>query len=75
VVETHGYMSEGWNEFQGKASREIVAAVTPFKDVTDTSTSVGGSAGNGVSTSATSRNGSRRTSATCSSPRRRGPNA
>jgi len=50
AVGTHGHMSEGWNEFQGKVSREIVAAVTPFKDVTDSTTSVGGSAGNGVST-------------------------
>jgi D-alanyl-D-alanine carboxypeptidase len=49
-VGTHGYMSEGWNEFEGQVSPEMAAAVTPFKDVTDNTTSVGGSAGNGVST-------------------------
>jgi D-alanyl-D-alanine carboxypeptidase len=50
TVDSHGHMSEGWNEFEGKVAREIVAAVIPFKDVTDSTTSVGGSAGNGVST-------------------------
>jgi D-alanyl-D-alanine carboxypeptidase len=49
-VGTRGYVSEGWNEFQGQVSPEIAAAVIPFKDVADNSTSVGGSAGNGVST-------------------------
>jgi hypothetical protein len=45
---THGYVSEGCNEFQGKVAPDIAAAVTSFKDVTDNSASVDG-AGNGVS--------------------------
>jgi D-alanyl-D-alanine carboxypeptidase len=49
-VGTHGYLNDSWAEFSDAPSGELLAAGGAGTDVTDWSTSAGGTAGNGVST-------------------------
>ncbi len=50
AVGTHGYLNEGWAAFADTPPPAVLAAGGAGRDVTDMSTSVGGTAGNGVST-------------------------
>jgi D-alanyl-D-alanine carboxypeptidase len=49
-VASHGYINASWDEFTPPPSQQIQDAFTPGLDVTKWSTSIGGAAGNGVST-------------------------
>lgn len=49
-VASHGYLNDGWADFSDTPSHGVLDSVGAGKDVTDVSTSVGGTAGNGVST-------------------------
>jgi D-alanyl-D-alanine carboxypeptidase len=49
-VSSHGYLNARWNEFDPQPSQAVKDAVKPGMDVSDWSSSVGGAAGNGVST-------------------------
>ena len=50
LVTTHGYLNAGWAEFDPPAPPSLQRLVTPGQDVTTWSSSIGGAAGNGVST-------------------------
>ena len=49
-MRTHGYLNDAWADLPDQPSAALLAAGGTGKDVTDNSTSVGGTAGNGVST-------------------------